>query len=389
MQKNTGKINSLTSLRFFAACMILILHTNGVLFHSLYAGSFFLQLGVSVFFVLSGFILTYVYPKLERKDILPFIKSRFARIWPAHMAALILACIILHDYVQLVPNKYFFILCSAMVHSWIPLEYVSMKFNQPSWSVSTEFFFYLCFPILIYRFTKNWYIKLFAAFFLTMSILACCHYFQLLPTSDHSISTIALIYLHPFSRLFEFVIGMSTALLYRKLAHINFNFFFISFLEIFFIGLLLLLFGHGFHLHQTLFYHSNNAKLNLWLTLCGGSSLFIAIVILLLALQKGVVNKMLNFSLFVSLGEISYSLYLVHNIFLSYYGAHIADFDGMSMALRNGLYWTTVFTTAYLMWRFVEIPCRRLINQFNFRETIRKFIPERNPGKEQGEIDTI
>lgn len=389
MQKNTGKINSLTSLRFFAACMILILHTNGVLFHSLYFGSMYLQLGVSVFFVLSGFILTYVYPQLERTDILPFIKSRFARIWPAHMAALILACIILHEYVQLSGNKYYFILCSTMVHSWIPLESFSMKFNQPSWSISTEFFFYLCFPILIYRFTKNWYLKLSATFLMVLGIITSCQYFQLLPTSDHSVSKIALIYLHPFSRLFEFVLGMATALLYRKISRINFNVLFISFLEIIFIALMVLSFGHGFSWHQKLFYQSSNFSVNMWMTLCGGSSFFIAIVILLLALQKGVVNKILNFSLFVSLGEISYSLYLVHNIFLSYYGAHIADFEGMSMAIRNGLYWTLVFTTAYFMWRFVEIPCRRLINQFNFRETIRKFIPERTLVKEQGEIDTI
>ena len=43
--------------------------------------------GVSFFFVLSGFILTFVYPTLDTgREVRGFWLARFARIWPAYMA---------------------------------------------------------------------------------------------------------------------------------------------------------------------------------------------------------------------------------------------------------------------------------------------------------------
>jgi peptidoglycan/LPS O-acetylase OafA/YrhL len=60
------KLPALTSLRFIAAAMILLHHTRDLLSSDTsWALHWHLDHGVSLFFVLSGFILTYSYPSLE------------------------------------------------------------------------------------------------------------------------------------------------------------------------------------------------------------------------------------------------------------------------------------------------------------------------------------
>jgi peptidoglycan/LPS O-acetylase OafA/YrhL len=78
-------------MRFFAAAMIVVFHSGGRL-----TTLFALEQGVSFFFVLSGFILTYVYPTLSGGHRLrDFYVARVARIWPAHLATfLLLLCLI-------------------------------------------------------------------------------------------------------------------------------------------------------------------------------------------------------------------------------------------------------------------------------------------------------
>ncbi|WP_215414323.1 acyltransferase family protein, partial [Escherichia coli] len=83
-----------TFLRFFAAAMIVLGHGHG-LFGSLgIATTISLAQGVSFFFVLSGFILTYNYPKLKTfAEVKGFYVARFARILPSHLFAMLLLVI--------------------------------------------------------------------------------------------------------------------------------------------------------------------------------------------------------------------------------------------------------------------------------------------------------
>ena len=71
--------------------MILLLHAAGQFgISQTPGGPFLLRQGVSFFFVLSGFILVYVYGELEGVRARTFLRARIARIWPAHVAALLL-----------------------------------------------------------------------------------------------------------------------------------------------------------------------------------------------------------------------------------------------------------------------------------------------------------
>src|SRR5262245_19632502 len=69
--------------------MILVLHSRG--FFGIpphWAHDVPLYHGVSFFFVLSGFILTYAYPSLpDARAVRRFWVARFARLWPLHIVA--------------------------------------------------------------------------------------------------------------------------------------------------------------------------------------------------------------------------------------------------------------------------------------------------------------
>jgi len=86
------KLNALTTLRFFAAVLIVINHSQSSfgIPYFIYKHFFFAQ-AVSFFFLLSGFILTYVYSSLGGKDsISRYFFARIGRIWPIHLTTLVL-----------------------------------------------------------------------------------------------------------------------------------------------------------------------------------------------------------------------------------------------------------------------------------------------------------
>ena len=138
--KNSNKLDQLTALRFFAALMIVIHHSVG-LFGVKDIGVNWGQ-GVSFFFVLSGFILTYVYPSLETwPQIRRFWKARVARIWPAYLVSFAIGYLLI-PYVLVTKIALVKLL---MLQSLVPLSTYYFSYNALSWSVSTEAFFISCF----------------------------------------------------------------------------------------------------------------------------------------------------------------------------------------------------------------------------------------------------
>src|SRR5262249_9177363 len=81
-------IKSLTSLRAFAAAGLLFYHQMRVILPIESNQAF--ALGVSFFFVLSGFILAVNYGNMSRAEVGRFFLARFARLYPVHIATLIL-----------------------------------------------------------------------------------------------------------------------------------------------------------------------------------------------------------------------------------------------------------------------------------------------------------
>jgi peptidoglycan/LPS O-acetylase OafA/YrhL len=163
------QLDALTSLRFFAAMMVLAFHYASVgSGDAPFDGPASLGYsGVTFFFMLSGFILAYNYRDADFAD--PAIRRRYflarlARIVPVYLLSLLLALPffwrVLIDMPPSVLRNLFAagaVLAPLGLQSWVPGAACAL--NCPSWSISTELFFYLLFPFafpLVYRRPWHW-----------------------------------------------------------------------------------------------------------------------------------------------------------------------------------------------------------------------------------------
>ena len=159
-----AQLPALTSLRFFAAFAVLALHYRDLLgplppqlLKALIGG----QYGVTFFFVLSGFILTYNYQRWFGEGVgaagfWRFQRLRLARIYPIYVVGLLLDTpwhlIERAQAGQLADSGHVFwaswLLNLVGLQAWVPGVPYAMFWNAPAWSVSAEFFFYASFPFV-------------------------------------------------------------------------------------------------------------------------------------------------------------------------------------------------------------------------------------------------
>jgi peptidoglycan/LPS O-acetylase OafA/YrhL len=170
--KATETIANLTPLRGIAALLVVIFHYQ-IFIRPIFPApvaavidKFYLC--VDLFFVLSGFVIAHVYAAkfangLEGGTLGRFFRARFARIYPLHFVTLlylvILASIgfsagldptrfpgIFFDFRQ-IPLQLF-----LLQATWLTDE---PFWNSPSWSISTEWWAYVCFPLLAFALARN------------------------------------------------------------------------------------------------------------------------------------------------------------------------------------------------------------------------------------------
>ena len=362
MQNDTKKLDQLTSLRFFAAFMIVIHHSTG-LFGINGIGVNFGQ-GVSFFFVLSGFILTYVYPKLDtRQKILQFWKARIARIWPAYFATFLLYFLLSHykwDREVTVANL-------LMVQAWLPLSTYYFSYNAVSWSISTEYFFYLAFPAILFNLEKNWLPKIICAGAVLIALIAFVNHLALPDYGDPNngsngqlVTQHGLIYINPLSRIFEFVFGMCIALAWKNHTGKKWEPLLATGFEL---GAILLCILSMYYMNSIAAWGRQSilgAPLGLWLSHSGSMFAF-GLLIFIMALGGGKVSKFLAHPFLVLLGEISFSIYLIHKIILNYYSVKVAGITQLPNPVAYCVFVIVLMLVSYLMWTCIEMPGRRLI----------------------------
>lgn len=166
-------------------------------------------IGMTFFFVLSGFVLAWSARNGIRHD---YFKSRFFRIYPAYLFMGIISLPFLFDLAsnKIVPALILFL---SATQSWIPSSSTSWHFAG-SWSVSTELFFYMTFPLLFPFIKKNPRAALVISYIITSLITPLAFIFG-------SEFDAGYFYVSPIHRLPEFVIGVSLGCMYSSGTRLN------------------------------------------------------------------------------------------------------------------------------------------------------------------------
>ena len=146
----------LTGLRGLAAMLVVAHHATlrfgleghaRVLYPLLRRG----YLGVDLFFVLSGFVMSMAYADWfdgaqpgdwPRYGL--FLSRRVARLWPLH-AAVLAVLLLTRTGSAVYLSRHLLVANVAMIQAW----WLSAEINPPAWSVSTEMLAYLLFPMLV------------------------------------------------------------------------------------------------------------------------------------------------------------------------------------------------------------------------------------------------
>ncbi|GGM71504.1 acyltransferase family protein [Dactylosporangium sucinum] len=163
-------------------------------------------LGVSFFFVLSGFVLTWSTRPGEGAGA--FWWRRITKIYPATLVTTLAAVAIvgMAGPLQLATHL-------TLTHSWLPRADVYGALNPVSWSLSVEAFFYLCFPLLLPLLRRLRTPALWGVAVLMVEFVAAVAV-DLIPFGHDTALFVA--YLLPPVRMAEFTLGIVIALLVRR-----------------------------------------------------------------------------------------------------------------------------------------------------------------------------
>lgn len=348
-------IKPLTSLRFFFAFMIFAHHltflSKSDLPYFRWIHEYILKegyIGVSFFFILSGFILAYNYrdsilnKKVSNKN---FFIARIARIYPLHLLCLLIAIPLTlqnsaFEFSTWIKQLFFNL---TLTQSFIPIKTFYFSFNSPSWSISNELFFYLLFPFLIILISKLKYYK-FNKGLLTLFLFLLPLLMLVIPPIHYK----SLFYVNPFFRIFDFIIGILLFELYERIKNqqrlIHYNILEIS-------SVLLLVLFFVFHrefplvLRYSVYY---------WLPM--------SLLILIFSFQKGFISNFLSNRILILLGEISFGFYMFHQLILKYFkNLNAAYFHIENEYLIISILFIVSILVSYISFIWFENPVNRYL----------------------------
>jgi peptidoglycan/LPS O-acetylase OafA/YrhL len=362
--QNAGALPALTSIRFIAALTVVLSHfaERGLLnlpksvFDFMDGG----RSAVSMFFVLSGFILAYTYrSQIGTTGSRPFYVARFARIYPVILLGLALCvptvAVLLYTHDTERMADFFtlrehvplaltlsFVAQLLLISAWFPFAAINQPWNGPSESVACEAFFYAMFPFMLRRLLKV---------SIRRVLLVCAAVWLAQGVADYVLlshvnvaRSAFLAFMFPVLRIPEFILGMGAAFVFQSSREHSAP----SQMKAMAMVSLALVGLAGFGVWQPAMFPKYFPVFYL-------QAPFFALLILGLALLEGPVFGLLNARWLVRLGEASYSLYIVHLPILLL--AILAGFDS-----SNG--WIAiVFAVAFsvVVFQFYEEPMRRFI----------------------------
>lgn len=342
-------INSLTSLRFFFALAVFFSHLTFVetdlQWYNWLKNKVFFEgyLGVGFFFILSGFVLALNYQNKINKphefSLKNFYINRVARIYPLHVLTFFM--MIPFVFLQDLWNPLAAGLNLFLLQAYVPIQEIFFSVNNPSWSISTEFFFYILFPFFVmmlykYKFTR--FIPLIAIPIIIISA----------PYVDIDFEK-GIYYINPLVRSLDFLLGIILYNEYRRFSYVlkNVNFTVGSFIEVGAFLVLLLFFIFHEDVNRVFRY-----GIYYWLPM--------ALIIVSFSIEKGFVSKILNHKILIYLGEISFSFYMIHMIVIKYGNLWFPDLNDF---VKIGLYFVVAIVLSILTFEYFEKPINKWIKK--------------------------
>ncbi len=213
LDQRMPRLDALTGARWWAAFVVFLYHMHvfapvpGITAEIVRQGFF----GVTFFFVLSGFVLTWSASRVV--TLSTFYWRRFARIWPVHVAATLIAIPVFYSFAPdpdqpwVKPVDVVVLLLSILLlQAWSRDPTVLFAGNPAAWTLSVEALFYAVHP-WIGKVMHRWRVR--GAVTLALAVVSAAFVYRALAMVAPESVVAQLPY--PLVRLSEFVIGMALA----------------------------------------------------------------------------------------------------------------------------------------------------------------------------------
>jgi peptidoglycan/LPS O-acetylase OafA/YrhL len=326
-EANLRRLPSLTGMRFIAAFIVFGFHINAAGLWP-YLDVPFRQgaTGVSFFFILSGFVLTWS----ARPGTPPVTvwRRRVAKIFPNHVATWL---VVLVAAAAVTPATALANL--SLVQAWFPGENVYFSLNTPAWSLSCELAFYLAFPLLIkWQMRRPWLVASAA----TIAIITVPAIALTMPGPLEY----WFVFVFPPVRALEFILGMAMARVVQQGKWI----------------------GVGLWPATALFVV---AYVGSWYLPASFPYVAGTVVPLALLIPAAAVADLTGkwspwrSKWMVWLGTVSFAFYMVHQIVIRV-SEKFLDVHAFPLAAALGMFVVSMLG-AWLLYRLVEVPAERLI----------------------------
>jgi peptidoglycan/LPS O-acetylase OafA/YrhL len=370
MNLQRPSLRPLTAFRFFAALAVFFHHMDyycgrDPLLAKVYPSILYEGFsGVTFFFVLSGFILTYnyhhVFATFRWPEAWKFYAARFARIYPVHVLT----------FIAMLPLCYGAFLVATgtatlravanltLTQSYIPRNDYYFSYNAPSWSLSDEFFFYASLPFLLWslvslRLARGSRPAVLSIGFLALALGLAWHW-----RNDPRFHW--LCYINPVCRCVDFTAGVTLCLAYLTMRE--------------------WLTGKGPRIIATVLEFACLAGLAVAVYYAQAVPFAVrlgsyytpamAAIIFIFAFQRGWLSALVSTRPFWVLGEISFSFYMFHMVVLCYAKAYTVQLHLDRLGPRTSIliFFATTLLISFLCHYGFERPMRERLKRWLVRD---------------------
>jgi peptidoglycan/LPS O-acetylase OafA/YrhL len=365
-EKRLPRVESLTGLRWFAALFVFAHHMTNLAPLPIYKILQFGTTGVTFFFVLSGFVLTWSSSTSTTTGT--FYWRRFARIWPTHLVALLIALPVFYA-VTPQPGEWWvkqwnlpvILSTVVMLQAWFSNSTILFAGNPASWTLSVEAFFYAFHPFVNRGVQK---LRLRSALAFTAVVICVSFMMRIMIVKFGHPMISSKLSLLPVERSLEFLLGMGLAATLRSGWRVRLP----NWLVLGFIPLSWFALDWASH-HPNI---TGMARVGQ----CANEILAVIYALAIVAVASRDLDgrpSWLRSKPLVSLGQWSYSFYLVHATIIytarAALGGHIAGWNNLGWYV---LMLGPSILAAWLLYWFVEHPLEMRLRQWqNDRLSVR------------------